>query len=76
MKKIGQRKVIIFMVCLAAGISASFFMKLEFYQVFLNNLIWLAGGFFAGNAVEHFGTSFSRRWTGKNDNTPGSASQL
>ena len=55
-----QRKVLIFIICIIAGMVSSIFMKFEIYKIFLDNLVWLAVAFFAGNALEHVSKIFSK----------------
>jgi hypothetical protein len=56
-----QRKVMIFFLCLVSGIVASIFMPEGHYKIFMDGIIWLAAGFFAGNAFEHFSSAFRAR---------------
>ena len=49
----GYRKISIFLISVAISIVISFVMELGYYQTFLNFLLWLAIGFFAGNGIEH-----------------------
>lgn len=48
-----NRKVWIFLFSVAAAVITKYFMMVEYYDKFLEFLLWLAIGFFAGNSIEH-----------------------
>jgi len=54
------RKVLIFILCIIVAMVSSLFMKIDFYKIMLDNVVWLAIAFFAGNAVEHVAKVFSK----------------
>lgn len=56
----GWRKVIVFLLCLAAGMISSLYMDATKYGTFINGIIWLAGTFFAGNTVVNMAQNFRR----------------
>ena len=57
----GYRKVSIFVISIVISIVISFVMELAYYQAFLNFLLWLAIGFFAGNGIEHVANKIKAR---------------
>lgn len=54
------RKFIVFMIILIVGIVMSRFMAIEFYEVFLDKMVWIAIGFFMGNGMTHIADSINR----------------
>ena len=52
-RAVKQRKVLIFILAIIAGICCSLFMKLEYYEKFLTFLGIITVGFFGGNGIEH-----------------------
>lgn len=56
-----QRKMVVFGVTLIVAILATFFMKIEFYGKFLDAIVMIAVGFFAGNGLEHIGEGLSKK---------------
>ncbi len=50
---IGGRKVLVFLLCVVIAIVTSFFMKLDYYEKFLNFVVISCSVFFLGNGIEH-----------------------
>ena len=53
-----KRKVIITFAAISVGIVTSFFMDIQKYDIFLNFMIYIIGGFFIGNIGEHISRRF------------------
>jgi len=54
------RKFLIFIVIIICGIAASFFMQVDFYNKFIESLVYIALGFFMGNGIEHVAGIFKK----------------
>ena len=57
---INQRKMVVFVFSVLVLIATSFFMELDYYKVFAQNLFYIAAGFFAGNSLEHMSGAFKK----------------
>lgn len=55
-----KRKIIIFVVSVLVIIVMSFFMTENLYSDFVQGVVLLAAGFFAGNGVEWIGRGMRR----------------
>lgn len=48
-----KRKLLVLIICIASGLIASYIMSDTKYSDFINGIVGLAIGFFAGNSIEH-----------------------
>lgn len=57
----GKRKLIIYFVSIPVAIAVCPIMTIDYYTQFLKFVLFLALGFFAGNALEHISGVVSKR---------------
>lgn len=56
-----KRKLLVLLICILIGVISSFIMELEQFRIFLDGVVNLSYGFFAGNAAEHISKSIGGR---------------
>ena len=59
--KIGGRKVLIFLMCVAIAIATSYIMEINYYAEFLKFVVLACCCFFLGNGIEHVSDAIGSR---------------